>query len=73
MTQDFCSGFVDACSGQIDFPEENGQDYCTKHTGGGDDLYWSFPYTQREYNTLYEMKYTPRVISTKPYTPCGLY
>ena len=49
MTNSFCSEFVDACDGQIEFPTyEDGEDYCTKHAGGGDDLYWSYPYTLRE-------------------------
>lgn len=48
MTNSFCAGLVDACSGQIEFPTYDGQDYCTKHTGGGEDLYWSYPYMKRE-------------------------
>lgn len=47
MKSDFCEEVVSACAGQIVFPTyDNGEDYCTKHTGGGDDLFWSYPYTE---------------------------
>ncbi|CAM9581883.1 unnamed protein product, partial [Ectocarpus sp. 8 AP-2014] len=43
MKSDFCNELVTACAGQIDFPTYDGGsvDYCTKHTGGGDDFFWS--------------------------------
>lgn len=44
----FCEELVTACAEQIIFPTYDGEDYCTKHTGGGDDQFWSYPYTQRE-------------------------
>lgn len=48
MKKEFCDGFVEACDGQIIFPTYDGEDYCTKHQGGGDDYFWSYPYTDRE-------------------------
>ncbi|CAN0049121.1 unnamed protein product, partial [Ectocarpus sp. 6 AP-2014] len=46
MKSAFCDELVTACDGQIDFPtyDSGTVDYCTKHTGGGEDLYWSYPY-----------------------------
>ncbi|CAN0547489.1 unnamed protein product, partial [Ectocarpus sp. 12 AP-2014] len=48
MKSEFCNELVTACDGQIDFPtyDNNTVDYCTKHTGGGDDLFWSYPYME---------------------------
>ncbi|CAM9121681.1 unnamed protein product, partial [Hapterophycus canaliculatus] len=44
----FCEELVDACSGQVTFPTyDGGEDYCEKHTGGGDDFFWSYPYEER--------------------------
>ncbi|CAN0318172.1 unnamed protein product, partial [Ectocarpus sp. 12 AP-2014] len=50
MTSAFCNDLVTACAGQIDFPTYDGGsvDYCTKHTGGGDDFFWSYPYEEPE-------------------------
>jgi len=51
MKNDFCQELVSECEGQITFPTygEDGEiDYCTKHTGGGDDMYWSYPYEECE-------------------------
>ncbi|CAN0441744.1 unnamed protein product [Pylaiella littoralis] len=48
MKSDFCEELVTACAGQIIFPTYDGKDYCTKHTGGGSDQFWSYPYTQPE-------------------------
>lgn len=47
MKSDFCEELVTACEGQLVFPTYDGEDYCTKHTGGGDDQFWSYPYTER--------------------------
>lgn len=50
MKSAFCEELVDACSGQITFPTyDGGEDYCEKHTGGGDDFFWSYPYEERTY------------------------
>lgn len=46
MKNSFCNELIAACEGQIDFPSYDGLDYCDKHTGGGDDKYWSYPYTE---------------------------
>ena len=48
MTNEFCTEFTTACDGQIDFPDYGGVDYCTMHTGGGEDLFWSYPYELSE-------------------------
>lgn len=50
MKNDFCEELVDTCSGQgnIVFPSYGGDTYCEKHTGGGSDLFWAYPYTERE-------------------------
>lgn len=45
MKSSFCNDYVSACEDQIVFSA----DYCEVHTGGGDDLYWSYPYVEREY------------------------
>ena len=54
MKSDFCNELVTACAGQINFPTYDGGsvDYCTKHTGGGDDFFWSYPYEERESSAL---------------------
>ena len=44
MKNEFCTELTTACDGQIDFPDYAEVDYCTMHTGGGDDLFWSYPY-----------------------------
>ncbi|CAN0432934.1 unnamed protein product [Ascophyllum nodosum] len=44
MKSEFCTGLTTACDSQITFPDYDGEDYCTMHTGGGDDLWWSYPY-----------------------------
>lgn len=49
MKSDFCEELVGACAGQIDFPAYDGTSYCDKHTGGGNDLFWSYPYTECEF------------------------
>lgn len=49
MKADFCEAFTSACDGQIDFPDYDGVGYCTMHTGGSDDLFWSYPYEESEY------------------------
>lgn len=43
MKGSFCTEFVDACEGQIEFPTYDGESYCEKHTGGDDDYLWSYP------------------------------
>jgi len=50
MKKDFCEELVDKCSGQgnIVFPSYGGDSYCKKHTGGGSDLFWAYPYTERK-------------------------
>ncbi|CAM9548065.1 unnamed protein product [Ectocarpus sp. 6 AP-2014] len=49
MKSDFCEELVSACNEQITFPTyDGGDDYCTKHTGGGDDQFWSYPYTESD-------------------------
>lgn len=48
MKSEFCEELVAACTGQIPFPDYDGVDYCTKHVGGDSDLFWSYPYTERE-------------------------
>ncbi|CAM9165509.1 unnamed protein product [Scytosiphon promiscuus] len=49
MKSAFCEELVDACSGQVTFPTyDDGEDYCEKHTGGGDDFFWSYPYDEPE-------------------------
>ncbi|CAM9143199.1 unnamed protein product, partial [Hapterophycus canaliculatus] len=51
MKNDFCDELVTACAGQITFPTyDGGDDYCTKHTGGTTDQFWSYPYTEPEVN-----------------------
>lgn len=45
MKSSFCSEYVSACEDQIVLSA----DYCEVHTGGGEDLYWSYPYVEREY------------------------
>lgn len=41
----FCEELVTECAEQIIFPTyDGGEDYCTKHTGGGEDQFWSYPY-----------------------------
>lgn len=46
MTNDFCDELTTACDGQITFPTYDGDDYCTKHTGGTTDQFWSYPYIE---------------------------
>lgn len=48
MKVSFCNDLVTACAGQLAFPSYDGQGFCDKHTGGGDDLFWSYPYVERE-------------------------
>lgn len=48
MKNDFCQSLVSACQSFITFPTYDGDDYCTYHTGGGDDFFWSYPYVERE-------------------------
>ncbi|CAM9889122.1 unnamed protein product, partial [Ectocarpus sp. 4 AP-2014] len=49
MKNDFCEELVSACNEQITFPTyDGGDDYCTKHTGGGDDQFWSYPYNESD-------------------------
>ena len=54
MENEFCMEYTAACDEQIDLPvygnQEFGEvDYCTMHTGGGDeDLFWSYPYELSE-------------------------
>eukprot|EP00903_Cladosiphon_okamuranus_P010393 g9831.t1 len=48
MKSSFCEELVAACDGQIVFPTYDGESYCDKHTGGGDDLFWSYPYEEPE-------------------------
>lgn len=48
MKNDFCTELVSACMGEITFPTYEGMDYCTKHTGGGKDMFWSYPYMEGE-------------------------
>ena len=54
MKSEFCTEFTGACDEQIDFSaygnmEYGAVDYCTMHTGGGDeDLFWSYPYELSE-------------------------
>ena len=54
MTNEFCEELVDECSGegQIVFPTYDGESYCEKHTGGGADLFWAYPYTEREFSVV---------------------
>lgn len=51
LKQEYCDALIDACDGQIAFggQAEYGESYCDKHVGGGDDLYWSYPYTDRKW------------------------
>ena len=49
-TSEVCSGFIAACDEQIVFSSYGGEDYCTMHTGGGDDLFWSYPHELCECN-----------------------
>ena len=48
MNSEFCEGLTTACDGQIDFSDYDGTGYCAMHTGGGDDLFWSYPYELSE-------------------------
>lgn len=48
MKSEFCTALTTACEGQIDFPDYDGIGYCTMLTGGGDDLFWSYPYERSE-------------------------
>lgn len=48
MTDDFCDDFYDACSDELILSDYGGVGYCKKHQGGGDDYFWSYPYTERE-------------------------
>lgn len=50
LKNDFCDELVTACTGQLTFGtyDDGTTDYCTKHTGGTTDQYWSYPYTERE-------------------------
>lgn len=49
MKNDFCEELVAECDGQVTFDTyEEGMSYCYKHTGGGSDRYWSYPYTEGE-------------------------
>ena len=48
IKNEFCTGLTSACAGQIDFPDYDGEDYCTVHSNGGEDLFWSFPYESGE-------------------------
>lgn len=52
MKSDFCEEVVDECSDQLGLDKvtyPDGEDYCEKHVGGNNDQFWSFPYTEREY------------------------
>lgn len=42
-----CSSLTSACEGQLDFED----DYCDTATGGGDDLFWSYPYEGGEFSS----------------------
>ncbi|CAM9268154.1 unnamed protein product, partial [Hapterophycus canaliculatus] len=49
MKSSFCEELVSECGEQISFPTyDDGKDYCEKHTGGGDDFFWSYPYEEPE-------------------------
>ena len=48
MKSEFCTELTTACDGQIDFSDYDGEDYCTVHTGGGEDQWWSYPYELSE-------------------------
>ena len=48
MKNEFCAGLTTACDGQINFADYDGVDYCTMHTGGDEDRFWSYPYELSE-------------------------
>lgn len=48
MRNDFCQELVKTCASQVEFKTYGGESYCEKHTGGGKDMYWSYPYTEPE-------------------------
>lgn len=51
MKEKFCEELLSACEGQLKFPRYSGNtDYCPKHVGGTKDRFWSYPYTEREYD-----------------------
>lgn len=54
LKQDFCEALVLACDNQIAFGgpmEYEGLTYCEQHVGVDGDMFWSYPYTDREYPT----------------------
>lgn len=44
MKSEFCTGLTTHCDGRIDLSDYDGVDYCTMHTGGDEDQFWSYPY-----------------------------
>lgn len=50
LKQEFCEALLLACDNQVAFggQMEYGESYCDKHVGGTSDMYWSYPYTDRE-------------------------
>lgn len=59
MKSEFCTELTTACDGQINFLSYDGEDYCTMHTGGGDDLFWSYHYELSEYNHALDVNVLP--------------
>ena len=48
MKDSFCQELVKECDGEILFPTYDGLSYCEKHVGDDGDMFWSYPYTERE-------------------------
>lgn len=60
MKKDFCESLVTACEGQLMFPDYDGVDYCTVHTGGGEnDQFWSYPYEEGGSHHNRKKRYQP--------------
>ncbi|CAN0428975.1 unnamed protein product [Ascophyllum nodosum] len=78
MKSEFCTEYIAACDEQIDIPvygnQELGEvDYCTMHTGGGDeDLFWSYPY---ESSGIFDAEFTNLFpdLSNKPETTLAMH
>ena len=55
LKQEFCEALLLACDSQVTFggQAEYGMSYCEQHVGLDGDKFWSYPYTDREYPTVY--------------------
>lgn len=74
MKSDFCEEVVEKCDGQFglsDLDYADGKDYCETHVGGNTDQFWSFPYTEREYE-LFISHARKRRIMTEDSPSCPL-